>query len=144
MRNYIECAYENGGYEYKMEQLTNKVLVKNFFKCCDWIEDNCPNLKMQVKCKDNKEKWLRLEIENGKAYLECGDWGWDFQIALSRTETATFSRGSQQRNPHCFTDVFFFYNDLLVTFLKEWDITKQLILAERNRQNIVYSDNFTA
>lgn len=144
MRNYIECAYENNGYVHRMEELTNKMLIKNFFKCCDWIEDNCPNLTMRLKFNGNKEKWLRLTIEHGKAYLECGDWGWGCDIALSRTETAKCSTGSQQTKAQCFTDVFFFHNDLLEIFLKEWNKTKELILLESEKQNIIFSDNFTA
>jgi hypothetical protein len=85
---------------------------------------------------------LKFIVENGKAFLECGSWGWGFDIALSNTETATFVRGSMQRWPQSFSNVFFFHNHLLVNFLQEWSTIKNTLIEQEQKQTLIFSDDF--
>lgn len=131
-----------GSYEYRMIEKTNQQLMNNFHKCCSWVAENCPNLNITIKCKGDNDKWLKFIVENGKAFLECGPWGWGFDIALSNTETATFVRGSMQRRPQSFNNVFFFHNHLLVNFLQEWSTIKNTLIEQEQKQTLIFSDDF--
>lgn len=88
------------------------------------IEENCPKLNGVFECRFNTYYWIKLVVENGKSYLECGSHGSDFTYALSKTETATFSRGSMQSKPYAYKDTFFFRNERLEEFLSQWETIK--------------------
>ena len=119
-------------------------MLNNFFKCANWIEENCPKLNGVFECRFNTYYWTRLVVENGKSYLECGSHGSNFTYALSKTETATFSIGSMQSKPYAYKDTFFFRNERLEEFLSQWETIKKEILNYNIVQCKVYSDEFTA
>lgn len=131
-------------FDARLHRELNPTLLSNFFKCAKWIEENCPNLNGEFRCKHDPYGWTKLVVENGKAYLECGSHGYDFSYALSTTETATFSRGSCQTRPRAYRNVFFFRNDGLEEFLSQWIEIKQKIIVANRVQSAVFSDNFTA
>jgi hypothetical protein len=131
-------------YEHKLLQITDEQLMRNFCKVAEWIGENCPNLNGEFHCKHDPFHWTKLVVEGGKAYLETGSHGWGFEIALSTTETATFSRGSSQSNPYAFFGVRFFRNERLEEFLSQWLDIKQKVVAKNNIQRNVFSDTFTA
>ena len=149
MRQFIyKDIYEQGigtfsgklCYEYTSEladyQNVNKKLVENFNKVAHWIEENCPHLNGKFDCRKKHDpyQWLRLVIEDGKAYLEVGSHGESYAYAMSTTETA---RGSS----YAFK-VQFFSNELLEEFLKNWSDIKLLVKAEYDKQSYVFSDEF--
>ena len=123
---------------------TNKVLLSNFFKCADWITENCPTLNGTFNCMHNPYHWTRIVVEDGKAYLEYGSHGWGFDIALSATETAVMSRGSMQSNPYAFRNIHFFRNDALEEFLSQWYSIKTAIQCANRVQCGVFSEDFVA
>jgi hypothetical protein len=131
-------------YELQLKNKTNVSLLNNFFKCADWIEENCPKLNGEFKCEHNPYYWIKLVVENGKAYLECGSHGWRFDFALSQTETAIFSRGSMQDLPYAFEGKHFFRNDRLEEFLSQWKTIKSQIVSANNIQTAIYDENFEA
>ena len=130
--------------QYELLQKTDEQLMRNFCKVAEWIGENCPNLNGEFHCKHDPYHWTKLVVEDGKAYLETGSHGWDYDIALSTTETAVFSRASMQRNPNAFFGVRFFRNDRLEEFLSQWLDIKQKVVAKNNIQRNVFSDTFTA
>lgn len=131
-------------YEHQLLQKTDEQLMRNFCKVAEWIGENCPNLNGEFHCKHDPFHWTKLVVEDGKAYLETGSHGWDYDIALSTTETAVFSRASEQRNPYAFFGVRFFRNERLEEFLSQWFDIKQKVVAKNNIQRNVFSDTFTA
>lgn len=131
-------------FENTLLKRTDERLMKNFCKVAEWIGENCPNLNGEFRCKHDPFHWTKLVVEGGKAYLETGSHGWGFEIALSTTETAVFSRGSMQSNPYAFFGVRFFRNDRLEEFLSQWFDIKQKVIAKNNIQSNVFSDSFTA
>lgn len=155
MRKYFYCTLDEkkqGIYgetlrfscEKNMLERTNQVLLSNFLKCTKWVEENCPKLNGEFKCKHNPYYWIKLVVENGKAYLECGSHGWGFDTALSQTETAVFTRGSMQDLPYAFEGKHFFRNDRLEEFLSQWKTIKSQIISSNNIQTAVYDENFEA
>lgn len=132
------------GCEKNMLERTNQSLLSNFFKCAKWVEENCPALNGEFQCKHNTYYWIKLVVENGKAYLECGSHGWGFTTALSQTETAVFTRGSMQDLPYAFEGKHFFRNDRLEEFLSQWKTIKSQIVSANNIQTAVYDENFEA
>lgn len=76
------------GYQNNLLKQVNENLINNFFKCAKWIEENCPSLNGEFRCRHQPYHWTKLIVENGKAYLEYGSHGYSFEIALSTTETA--------------------------------------------------------
>jgi hypothetical protein len=114
----------------------DKRLVSNFNKVAEWIAKNCPNLNGEFECEHRVYYWIRLSVEDGKAYLETGSHGWAYDVALSATETA--SDGA------AFKGIQFFRNDRLEEFLKQWQTIKSRIIAENEKQTNVYSDSFVA
>ena len=142
MRNY-DYTRNMSSYEERLLKNTNTALLKNFNKVADWIEENCPKLNGEFRCSNNPYHWVKLVVEDGKAYLEEGDHGYTFSLALSKTETATMTTGSMQRIPYAYKEQFF-KNDRLEEFLKEWFSIKKEIQAESTRQSYVYSDEFRA
>lgn len=128
-------------YEKGLWKKTNQVLLNNFMKVANWIAENCPNLNGEFDCRHNVYHWTKLVVENGKAYLEYGSHGWDYEIALSTTETAVFSRGSMQSLPYAF-DELFFRDDALEEFLSQWQTIKQYVIAKNDTQNKVFSEDF--
>lgn len=131
-------------YEVKLLATTNATLMRNFLKVAEWIKTNCPTLNGEFKCKHAVYHWTKLVVENGKAYLETGSHGWGFDIALSTTETATFTRGSCQEFPHAFKKALFFRNDRLEEFLTQWPNIKAQVVAKNNVQRNVFSETFSA
>lgn len=155
MREYFYCTLDEKkqgidgetlrfNAEKNMLERTNQVLMSNFLKCTKWVEENCPNLNGEFKCKHNPRYWIKLVVENGKAYLECGSHGWRFDIALSQTETAVFSRGSEQDLPYAFEGKHFFPNNRLEEFLSQWKTIKSQIVSANNIQTAIYDENFEA
>ena len=132
------------GYEQVLFEKTNIVLMTNFLKCAQWVEENCPNLNGEFSCYHEPYHWTKLVVEDGKAYLEYGSHGWDFSIALSRSETAVFSRGSQQSLPYAFNNCHFFRNDALEEFLSQWGVIKERIICANRVQTKVFSEDFVA
>ena len=130
--------------ELRLINDTNPILLENFNKCARWIADNCPRLNGVFDCRHNPYYWVRLVVENGKAYLECGSHGWGFDIALSLQETAVHSRGSCQRNSYAFRNVQFFRNDRLEVFLSQWSCIKSAIIAKNIIQSRCFSESFEA
>lgn len=130
--------------ELKMVETTNKTLLNNFFKVAEWIAENCPTLNGIFNCNHEPYHWTRIVVEDGKAYLEYGSHGWGFDIALSATETAIMSRGSQQRMPYAFRGIHFFRNDALEEFLSQWNTIKTSIQCANRVQCSVFSENFVA
>jgi hypothetical protein len=131
-------------YESRLLSQTPKVLVNNFNKVAKWITENCPNLNGKFECHHNPNYWIKLVVEDGKAYLECGSHGYGYDLALSTTETATFSRGSAQSTPNAFEGVQFFRSDRLEEFLSQWQEIKRLVIAKNEVQCNVYSEDFEA
>lgn len=131
-------------HEHGLLQKTNEQLMSNFCKVAKWIGENCPNLNGEFHCKHDPFHWTKLVVENGKAYLETGSHGWDFDIAISTTETAVFTRGSMQRNAYAFLGVLFFRNERLEELLSQWSYIKQQIIAKNDIQKNVFSNTFTA
>lgn len=129
-------------HEMNLKKNTNSTLLANFLKCAMWIEKHCPNLNGKFPCRHQVYHWTQIVVENGKAYLEYGDHGYDFTIALSSTETAVMSRGSCQSKPYAFEDILFFRNDALQEFLSQWDSIKTAIIYESRTQNQIFSDGF--
>lgn len=123
---------------------TNKTLIANFHKVCEWIEENCPNLNGKFECRHNPFYKIHLIIENGKAYLCTGTHSYGYEFCLSKTETATYSQGSCQGKPYGFKDTFFYRNDRLEEFLSQWESIKREIILKNNMQSRVYSENFVA
>lgn len=144
MRRYEFRVMEENSYEKRLLERTNKVLVSNFNKVADWIKSECPNLNGEFKCKHNVFHWTKLVVENGVAYLEEGGHGYDFDVAMSKTETAVFSRGSMQSIPHAFYGYQFFRNDRLEEFLSQWSEIKKQIQKKNSIQTLVFSNDFTA
>lgn len=130
------------GWENGLLERVNETLINNFFKCASWIEENCPNLNGEFKCRHNPYYWIKLVVENGKAYLEEGSHGYNFEIALSTTETARMTTGSMQSTPYAFLGKFFFRNDRLEEFLSQWGSIKNMIVAKNNVQSRVFSEEF--
>lgn len=130
--------------EVKLLEETNPILMRNFLKVAKWIKTNCPNLNGEFKCKHDVYHWTKLVVENGKAYLETGSHGWDYDVALSADETAVFSRGSCQSAPYAFKKTLFFRNDRLEEFLTQWSSIKERVVAMNNEQSYVFSENFSA
>lgn len=128
-------------YERGLFEKTDKTLLNNFNKVAVWIKENCPNLNGEFSFGNNPYYWIRLTIENGKAYLETGSHGYGYDIALSVTETATFSRGSNQSTPHAYSAQFF-RNDRLEEFLRQWKSIKARIIKENAEQSYVFSSSF--
>ena len=154
MRKYIyKDIYEQGigtfsgklCYKYPTELATyqnvNHKLIENFNKVAHWIEENCPHLNGRFDCNHNPYYWISLVVEDGKAYLEKGSHGYDFDTALSASDTAVFTRGSNQSIP-CAFEVQFFPNKRLEEFLKQWNEIKLSVKAEYNKQSYVFSDEF--
>lgn len=133
----LRFSWENG-----LLERVNETLINNFFKCASWIEENCPNLNGEFKCRHNPYYWIKLVVENGKAYLEEGSHGYSFELALSTTETARMTTGSMQSTPYAFFGKFFFRNDCLEEFLSQWGSIKNMIAAKNNVQSRVFSEEF--
>ena len=131
-------------YESRLLSQTPKVLVSNFNKVAKWITENCPNLNGEFECRHNPYYWIKLVVEDGKAYLECGSHGYGYDLALSTTETATFTRGSSQSTPNAFEGVQFFRSDRLEEFLSQWQEIKKLVISKNEVQCNVYSEDFEA
>lgn len=144
MRRYEFRVMEENSYERRLLNQTNKVLVSNFNKVADWIKSECPNLNGEFKCKHNAFYWIKLVVENGIAYLEEGSHGYGFDVAMSKTETAVFSRGSMQSIPYAFNGYQFFRNDRLEEFLSQWGEIKKQIQEKNSIQTLVFSNDFTA
>lgn len=136
-------VYPRFGCEQRLLEKTNKTLIENFNKVAEWVSQYCPTLNGEFFCQHNTYHWTALKVEDGKAYFEYGSHGYGFDLALSITETAVFSRGSMQRTPYAFA-VQFARNDRLEEFLKQWASIKAQIVAEYNRQQSVYSHDFIA
>lgn len=132
------------GYELKLVATTNATLMANFQKIAKWVSENCPHLNGKFKCKHDPYRWIELVVENGKAYLEYGSHGNGFDVAVSTTETAVFSRGSCQEVAYAFKDVFFAHNNVLEKFISEWPNIKARVVESNAIQTIVYSDDFVA
>lgn len=132
------------GYEKKLLSDTNKVLVGNFNKVAKWIEENCPTLDGEFECRHNPYYWVTLVVENGKSYLECGSHGYRFDVAMSTTETAVFTRGSMQSQPYAFEGCQFFRNDRLEEFLSQWQSIKLRVIGAYNTKKMLYSESFEA
>ena len=58
--------------EQNLFERTNIILITNFLKCAQWVEENCPNLNGEFSCYHEPYHWTKLVVENGKAYLEYG------------------------------------------------------------------------
>jgi hypothetical protein len=144
MRSFKYFDLEEGSYEWRLFTETNKMLVSNFNKVANWIKENCPKLNGKFQCRHNPYYWIQVVIEDGKAYLEEGSHGYGYDIAMSQTETATFSRGSSQKNPHAYDGVQFFRNDRMEVFLKQWPEIKEKIISENKSQMNVFSEDFEA
>lgn len=138
-KNIQEC-----GYESRLLAQTPKVLVSNFNKVAKWIEENCPSLTEEFSCRHNPYYWIKLVVEDGKAYLEEGSHGYGYSVAMSTTETATFTRGSMQCTPNAFEGVQFFRKDRLEEFLSQWQEIKKFVIAKNKVQCNVYSEDFEA
>lgn len=137
--------HPNYGYEQRLLANTDPRLVENFHKVCDWIAKNCPTLIGEFPCEHRVYYWLTLKVEDGKAYLEKGSHGHSlFECAISRTESATAHPGSCSSEMTAFDGVFFFFNERLEEFLKQWPSIKQRVFAEYKAQSNVYSSNFEA
>ena len=132
------------GWELGLLKRTNKTLIANFHKVCEWIEENCPHLNGEFVCRHNPFYKIHLIIENGKAYLCTGSHSVGYELYLSKTETATYSQGSCQGNPYGFKDIFFYRNDRLEEFLSQWGSIKRQIILKNEMQNKVYSEDFVA
>jgi hypothetical protein len=130
--------------EIRRVETTNNTLLNNFFKCAEWIAENCPTLNGTFNCKHEPYHWTRIVVEDGKAYLEYGSHGWGFDTALSTTETAIMSRGSMQRKPYAFNGIHFFRNDALEEFLSQWGHIKKSIIYANKQQSDVFSEEFVA
>lgn len=142
IRNYdYRNITEMRCYEKNLLEKTNKTLIDNFNKVAKWIECNCPNLNGEFKCYHQVYHWTKLVIENGKAYLEYGSHGYDFEIALSTTETALFTRGSMQGRAIAYK-LQFFRNDALEEFLTQWSHIKDSVIIKNAVQNKVFSSDF--
>ena len=144
MREYEYIDINRRDYERRMYERVNPTLMENFNKVADWVAKNCPKLNGKFNCSFNSFYWIALVVEDGKAYLEYGSHGYGFDVALSRDETATFSRGSCQKLPHAFKGVQFARNDRLEQFLSEWQGIKSAVIAKNNMQQNVYSEGFVA
>lgn len=145
MRNYEEFELSNNFcYEKKMEEKTNQTLLSNVKKTFAWIKENCPNLNGTFECRHHPYHWVRLVVENGKSYLEEGSHGWDFDVAMSDTETAVFSRGSMQEKPYSFPQHFFFQNNYMEEFLSQWGDIKECVKLKNQVQTSVFSEDFEA
>lgn len=140
--DYRDINYDS--YARRMLENTNKVLISNFNKVAKWIEENCPHLNGEFSCRHNPYYWIKLVVEDGKAYLEEGSHGYGYEMALSTTESATFARGSMQCTPHAFNGLQFFRNDRLEEFLKQWPSIKESVILENASQRNVFSDDFEA
>lgn len=143
MRKFWKGSLNDNCYEKTLFNSTNQQLLGNVLKCFKWVKDNCPNLSGIYDCRFNSYYWLRLVVENGKAYLEYGSHGYDYSIALSLTETLTFTRGSMQQIAYGY-DELFFRNDRMEEFLSQWHSIKNSIVADNERKNKIYSDSFQA
>lgn len=53
MRKYNFRNIEENSYERRMLGNTSKALISNFNKVAKWIEENCPNLNGEFRCKHN-------------------------------------------------------------------------------------------
>lgn len=131
------------GYELGLLEKTNPQLIANFNKCANWIAENCPTLNGEFWCRHNPYYWVRLVVEDGKAYLEEGSHGYNYSTAMSIDDTATFSRGSMQSIAKAFR-VQFFRNDRLEEFLSQWQTIKAQIQSAYAIQSNVFSESFTA
>ena len=146
----LACWYVDGiarkrfRNEIRMEEQTDKALLANFMKCAKWVEENCPKLNGEFNCRHDPYHWTRLVVEDGKAYLEYGSHGWGFDIALSTSETAVMTRGSQQSLPYAFSGHLFFRNDALEEFLSQWKTIKVYVESANRVQRHVFSEEFTA
>lgn len=130
------------GYQNNLLKQVNENLINNFFKCAKWIEENCPSLNGEFRCRHQPYHWTKLIVENGKAYLEYGSHGYSFEIALSTTETAYKSTGAYMANTYAFENVFFFRNDALEEFLSQWATLKFEIISKYRTQSDIYSIDF--
>lgn len=141
----VVCNHEHPrwGCEQRLHGMTNKTLIENFNKVAEWVYECCPTLNGKFFCQHDPYHWTALKVEDGKAYFEYGSHGYGYDLALSTTETAVFSRGSMQSTPFAFA-VQFARNDRLEEFLKQWSSIKEQIIAENCRQQSVYSHNFIA
>ena len=137
-------AHHRFGYQRRIKDATDSNLLNNFFKCAKWVEENCPNLNGKFPCRHEVYHWTRLVVENGKAYLEYGSHGYGFEFALSLTETAYVSTGSCQSKPYAFPNIFFFRNDALEEFLRQWQSIKSDIISTNAIQRKVFSEEFEA
>ena len=139
------CKHEHPRWDYEQRLLgnTNKTLIENFNKVATWVKITCPNMNGEFFCQHNPYYWIALKVEDGKAYFEYGSHGYGYDLALSDTDTAVFSRGSMQSTPYAFNEQFA-RNDRLEEFLKQWPSIKAQILIEYQRQNAVYSHDFIA
>jgi hypothetical protein len=144
MRKFKYFELKENSYEMNLFENSNKTLISNFNKVADWIKTNCPNLNGEFRCRNNPYYWIALVVEDGKAYLEYGSHGYGYDIAMSQTETATFSRGSMQSISYAYDGIQFFRNDGLEEFLKQWDAIKEMVIAENKSQSNVFSDDFVA
>ena len=130
--------------EKRMLDEADPILIENFVKVAKWIKKCYPRLNGEFRCKHNPFYWIKLVVENGKAFLECGSHGWDYDVALSETETATFSRGSMQNRAYAFHGQLFFRNSLLEEFLTQWPTIKSSVQIEGRAQRLVHSREFEA
>ena len=137
-------AHPRFSYELRLLEGTNKTLIANFHKVCEWIEENCPHLNGKFECRDNFFYKIHLIIENGKAYLCTGSHSYGYELYLSKTETATYTQGSCQDKPYGFKDIFFYKNDRLEEFLSQWGSIKRQIILKNDAQSRVYSEDFVA
>lgn len=144
MRKFIYKEIRERSYEEGLLKKVNSQLVANFNKVAKWIEENCPRLNGEFSCSHNPYYWIKLVVEDGKAYIEYGSHGWGYELAMSTTESATFSRGSQQCTAYAYDGIQFFRNNALEEFLKEWGIIKERVILENRAQSLVFSDNFEA
>lgn len=137
-------AHPRFGHERGLLERTNKTLIANFHKVCEWIEENCPHLNGEFECRHNPFYKIHLIVEDGKAYLCTGSHSVGYELYLSKTETATYSQGSCQGKPYGFKGIFFYRNDRLEEFLSQWGSIKRQIILKNEMQNKVYSENFVA
>lgn len=144
MRKFFYRDIKDDCYARNLLEKSNKTLISNFNKVAKWIEENCPHLNGKFGCQHNPYYWIKLVVEDGKAYLEEGSHGYEYTLALSTTETATFSRGSMQSTPLAFQGIQFFRNKMLEEFLKQWQSIKEDVILENTLQRNVFSDDFKA
>lgn len=124
--------------ELNLYEETNMVLLLNYFKCAEWIEEHYPTLNWIYNIKNSP---FRLVVENGKTYFEKLDSRSSTIIALSRRETAVSYR-EYSMSVYGFLNMFFFHNEGLELFLLNWNEIKEEINKEVSTKAYIYSYEF--